>query len=261
MSDLPSVLSPDAACRDFTSRPAWLRLRKEFEAGDVGHCRAVSAPAEWHPALLTALARLYLCSAGTGQDACPGCSAWSSGTHPDLLVAGQPDRPPNIDECRTLVRELALRPVSAPRRLGVVPSADRLLLPAANSLLKVAEEPPSHACVLFLLEGGGLLPTLRSRARFTVLAAPDFTEGTPVPEGDAAWLDWLRGQKGPEVPALLAQWATHALRGRDLGLAARADRLRLMAEQGKLSEPMLCDLLILAIKEELPFEHIFDDLW
>ena len=225
------------------------------------HCRAVSAPVEWHAALLSALARLYLCLEGTGSDGCPGCAAWSAGRHPDLFVAGDVSKAPAIDDCRALIQELALKPVASRRRLGVVMSADRLLLPAANSLLKTAEEPPSHACVLFLLEGGRLLPTLRSRSRFTLLSSRIFSEGARPPKENAEWLDWLGTQKGDDVAVTLARWATHALGEGDVGRAAKAERLRLIAEQEKLSDAMLRDLLILALKEELPFEHIFGNLW
>ena len=145
------------------------------------------------------------------------------------------------------------------RRLGVVLSADQLLPSAANSLLKLAEEPPSHACLLFLLEGGVILPTLRSRARFTVLAAPAAAEGAAPPSSDGEWLAWVEGARGGDVPvvAALASWATWALRRGDAPQAAKLDRLRTIAETKNLSVPMLCDLLILALREELPFEHLF----
>ena len=142
----------------FEALCAWRTLEEECAAGDVPHCRAVSAPLVWHPALLERLARLTL---NVGPDA---PSPVREG-HPDLVVAGEVGRAPDVAACRTLIQDLALKPAASVRRLGVVLSADQLLLPAANSLLKLAEEPPSHACLLFLLEGGVILPTLRSRAR------------------------------------------------------------------------------------------------
>lgn len=188
--------------------------------------------------------------------------------HPDLLIAGEVNKAPDIAACRTLAQDLALKPVSAPRgedvprRLGVVMAADRLLLPAANSLLKLAEEPPSHACILFLLEGNGLLPTLRSRARFTALSAPLEVEASPPPANSAGWLTWLEAAREKDalgVASDLGGWAAWALAQGDVPLAARLERLRLIAGTKNLSVPMLCDLLILALREELPFEHLFGD--
>lgn len=256
MPDLVVDVAPSGGA-GFESLPAWRGVAREFEVGDIPHCRAVSAPLEWHPALLERLARLTL---GLGPDA---PSPVDSG-HPDLLVAGEVNKAPDIAACRTLGQDLALRPVSAPRRLGVVMAADRLLLPAANSLLKLAEEPPSHACILFLLEGNGLLPTLRSRARFTALSAPLEVEASPPPERDAEWVAWLEGAKAKDALAVasdLGGWAAWALSQGDALRADRLERLRLIAETKNLSVSMLCDLLILALREELPFEHLFGDIW
>ena len=190
------------------------------------------------------------------------CEAVVAGGAEAGLGAG-PGKAPDIDACRTLGQDLALKPVAAPRRLGVILAADRLLLPAANSLLKLAEEPPSHACILFLLEGADLLPTLRSRARFTVLSAPLEAEASPPPSDDGGWLAWLEEARLGDALAVagrLAAWSAWALSEGKPWAAARMERLRLIAETRNLSVPMLCDLLILALREELPFEHLFDDI-
>jgi DNA polymerase-3 subunit delta' len=180
-------------------------------------------------------------------------------------VAGEAGKAPDIGACRALMQDIALKPVTARRRLGVLMSADKMLLPAANSLLKLAEEPPSYACILFLMEDGGrFLPTLRSRARFTVLPAPAGISASRPPSGDAAWLSWVeeaRAGDAAAVAASLAAWGAWALSNGDAAAAGRFERLRLLAESGNLSVPVLCDLLILALREELPFEHLFGDIW
>ena len=246
----------------FESLPAWRGIQREFEAGDVPHCRAVSAPLAWHGALLDRLARLTL---GIGPEAPSPVDVG----HPDLLVAGSAEagigsgKAPDIAACRALSQDLTLRPVASARRLGVILAADRLLLPAANSLLKLAEEPPPHACILFLLEGADLLPTLRSRARFTALSAPLEVEAAPPPGDDRAWLTWLEEARAGDAMAVasqLASWSAWALAKGAPWEAARMERLRLIAETRNLAVPMLCDLLILALREELPFEHLFDDI-
>jgi DNA polymerase-3 subunit delta' len=219
------------------------------------------------------MARMYLCGTGKGNDDCDGCMGWrtaedNGATHPDLIVAGSFEKAANIEACRALIHELPMKPVAAERRLGVVPAADKLLIHAANSLLKIAEEPPSHACILFLMEGDDFLPTLRSRSRFTVLAVPPSLFASPMPAGDAEWLSWLEGLKAEgskgdvDVSALLSGWASYSMRTDDgLRMAARMERLRLLVEQKKLSQNMVCDLLILALREDLPFEHIFGGFW
>ncbi len=242
----------------FRELPAWREIEREFAAGDIPHCRALSAPLAWHKALLDGVARLTL-----GVN--PSEPSPVDSGHPDLFVAGEAGlgKAPDIDTCRALIADLALKPVAGARRLGAVMAADRLLLPAANSLLKLAEEPPSHACILFLMEDGGrFLPTLRSRARFTTLDMPLEVEAVPPPSTDSEWLSWIeeaRGKDAESIAASLAGWGAWELARGDVWAAERTERLRLLAETKNLSVPMLCDLLILALREALPFEHLFGD--
>jgi DNA polymerase-3 subunit delta' len=272
VSDLAFVLNRSDL--PFAELPAWRDALATFASGSVPHCWAVAAPAEWHGLLRDAMAGLYLCDTGRGGDDCAGCRGWSRNgqvrdgqgrdsqgilAHPDLTVVGEIDKAGNIEACRALIKELFLKPVVAKRRLGVVLAADKLLAHAANSLLKIAEEPPLHACLLFLLEGDNFLPTLRSRSRFTVLGGASPFEPRPAPRGEMEWLQWLNDLKDDEdIPSLLSSWTSHFLQTGNLESAVRAEKLRLLVLQKRLSQTMTCDLLILTLKEELPFEHIFD---
>jgi len=241
----------------FEGIPAWKSVLDAFCKGAVPHCWAVKAPLEWHESLLKEMSRFFLCSSGCGCGACAGCTGFCHSSHPDMVVVGDFDKAGNIDACRSMVKELSLKPVVAERRLGVLPAADKLLAGAANSLLKIAEEPPSHVCLLFLMEGDDFLPTLKSRSRFTVLAAPMSRIASPAPTGDAQWADWAGNFKDGEDPViLLSSWVSHFLQTGDVKAAARTDRLRLLFSQKKLSQTMVCDLLILTLKEDLPFEPI-----
>ena len=260
MSDLFAVLNSNRM--PFDGLPAWEALTNEFSDKNIPHCRAVSAPLAWHADILRRLSRFYLCLDGTGADGCAGCNAWNGNSHPDLFVIGEVGKAPAIDDCRNMIQELALMPVLAPRRLGVVMSANTLLAAAANSLLKTAEEPPSHVYILFLLEGGWLLPTLKSRSRFTMLALPEFPGEGEFPSDDPSWLAWLKSQKDiADVSKYLSAWTNSALLDGDYIRAAKLERLRLISEQEKLSVTMMCDLLTLALMEETPFEHIFGNFW
>jgi DNA polymerase-3 subunit delta' len=209
---------------------------------------------------------MALCDTGRACGGCEGCLGWSPREgggfrHPDLTVVGELGKAGNVEACRAMIKELMLKPVVAKRRLGVVLAADRLLVHAANSLLKVAEEPPSHACLLFLLEGSELLPTLRSRSRFTTLAAPLSFAASPMPGTEAEWLEWLENvgktKDEADIAGFLSSWTSSLLEKGELELSARVEKLRLLALQKKLSQAMMCDLLTLTLKEELPFEHIF----
>ena len=94
-------------------------------------------------------------------------------THPDLLVI--PPDPPQLliklGQVRTLVREIYRMPAEA-RRAAYIFTSSAFMKEAANSLLKVLEEPPEHASIFLLAENpGDLLPTIRSRAAIVRLGA------------------------------------------------------------------------------------------
>src|ERR1700744_2283296 len=99
-------------------------------------------------------------------------------THPDVLII--PPDPPQLliklGQVRTMIQRAQRRPSEAPRMVFIVTSAS-FMKEAANSLLKLLEEPPDDAHLILLAENTGeLLPTIRSRcgvARLGALAAEE----------------------------------------------------------------------------------------
>src|SRR5712691_7975425 len=94
-------------------------------------------------------------------------------THPDVLVT--PPDPPQmmikVDQVRRVIETIYYRPAEAKERVFIFTSS-AFMKEAANSLLKVLEEPPEFATIFLLTENPGeLLPTLRSRSMTVTLAA------------------------------------------------------------------------------------------
>jgi DNA polymerase-3 subunit delta' len=96
-------------------------------------------------------------------------------THPDVLVI--PPDPPQmmikVDQVRRVIETIYYRPGDAKERVYIFTDSN-FMKEAANSLLKVLEEPPEFATIFLLTENvGELLPTIRSRAMtFTLGALP-----------------------------------------------------------------------------------------
>ena len=238
---------------DLASNVTWQGILRETQAGDIPHCRAIASPLKWHEEIYTTLAKIIIGEFNT--------------SNPDLLIAGTLEKAPNIDECRQLIEDISLKPLGkTQRRFGVINRADKLLLPAANSLLKLAEEPPEYACLLFLMEDGRLfLPTLRSRSRFSVLISEEKSESYGMPAKISEWIDWLAGKKkgtqAEEVIQDLEAWANFAVNNGDFVRAERVYRLKVIAEKKNLSVPMLCDMILLTLREEnIDIDDIFNDL-
>ena len=149
-------------------------------------------------------------------------------THPDVLVI--PPDPPQLliklGQVRTVIREIYRMPAEAKRAIYIFTSA-AFMKEAANSLLKILEEPPAHASIFLLAENTGeLLPTIRSRAGIVRLGALPFDQ-----------LEQLIVQRRTDLRpaqrslvARLAQGAVGAALGFDLELylAQRQDALILL---------------------------------
>ena len=95
--------------------------------------------------------------------------------HPDVLVI--PPDPPQmmikVDQVRHVISGIYYRPSEAKERVYIFTDS-AFMKEAANSLLKVLEEPPEFATIFLLTENPGeLLPTIRSRSiTFTLGALP-----------------------------------------------------------------------------------------
>ncbi len=145
--------------------------------------------------------------------------------HPDVLII--PPDPPQLliklGQIRTLIQRAHYLPNEAPRKIFILTAAN-FMKEAANSLLKVLEEPPDTVHIIILAENPGeLLPTIRSRCATVRLGA------LPVDE-----IDMLLADRRSEIPpqqrglvARLAQGAAGRALGFDLAAytAARADAL------------------------------------
>jgi len=123
--------------------------------------------------------------------ACPSCKQVVAGSHPDLLLVERPEGkqelpidlligPPERRGREGLCHDLALRPMTASRRVAIIDDAHTMNDASANALLKTLEEPPAGA-LLFLTapESESILPTIRSRCQpilFSPLSPADITE-------------------------------------------------------------------------------------
>src|SRR5712672_1466790 len=149
-------------------------------------------------------------------------------THPDVLVI--PPDPPQMmikmDQVRRVIETIYYRPAEGRERVYIFTDS-AFMKEAANSLLKVLEEPPEFATIFLLTENPGeLLPTIRSRSMIFPLSA------VPVEDVDR-YLAEHRPEWKPPQRALVARLCEGALgRARtfdlDAYVAARADALAIL---------------------------------
>lgn len=175
-----------------------------------------------------AVARALVCqAAGAGAvggcGACLDCRQAGAGTHPDVRWVTPAGGSIRIDQVREVVREAHLRPFRGRGRVFVFRDAERMTEEAANSLLKVLEEPPAQTrFILLTAVPGALLPTVRSRCQEVVFR--------PLPEEAVAAA--LVGEGALEEEALRVARLT----GGNPGLARRllgSPELRRAVELGR----------------------------
>jgi DNA polymerase-3 subunit delta' len=88
-------------------------------------------------------------------------------SHPDFITFAPegPLRQLSIQQMRLLRERAPFKPLAGSRRVFLIDHLDRANEQAANSLLKVLEEPPEHLIIFATVENlFDLLPTIRSRA-------------------------------------------------------------------------------------------------
>src|ERR1700731_508171 len=157
-------------------------------------------------------------------------------THPDVLIV--PPDPPQmmikVDQVRRVIETIYYRPSEGKERIYIFTDS-AFMKEAANSLLKVLEEPPDFATIFLLTENAGeLLPTIRSRSMIVTLNALSAEEvekylATHRP-------DWNSKQRA--LLARLSEGAVGRARSFDLAAytAARAHALSILSSALRSSD-------------------------
>ena len=145
-------------------------LQRSLATGRVAHAYLFSGPPQiGKRTLALGLARALNCTGSQppcGQ--CRSCQKLDKDTHPDIRViegegAGGSIK---IDQVRALKREAMLSPYEGRYRVYILRRVDLASLEAANSLLKILEEPPQHVVLVLTAVQPELLPaTVVSRCQ------------------------------------------------------------------------------------------------
>ncbi len=203
-------------------RHARALLQGALQSGRIAHAYLFVGPSGvGRLTAARAFARALLCSSG-GDDACDRCSACrrvSAGVHPDLQVvapgrgeAGAERRAVGIDQIRDLKRDASYPPYEARWKVFIIESAEAMRAEAANSLLKVLEEPPPGVVIVLIAEStAAVLPTLVSRSqvvRFSFVPAAEIARSLQaragVPPERARYLAALAGGRAGAALAAAA---------------------------------------------------------
>ncbi len=135
---------------------------------------------------------------------CPSCRKFRSGSHPDFIVIEPDGATIKINQVRELKKALAFPPFEAKLRVALLCDIHTMRREAANSLLKILEEPPDQTMLILTGdEAGVILPTILSRCQ----TVPFF----PLPQAEVAKILTLEAGIEMENAATLAAMAEGSL--------------------------------------------------
>lgn len=132
------------------------------------------------------IARAAVCS-GAGSapcGVCRDCVKAQRGVHPDIETVRRErrDKEHTVDAMRQVRARAGVMPNEAEKSVYIIADADFMNTQAQNAMLKIFEEPPSHAVFVLLAENPlKLIPTVRSRCETVTLppeqpGEPEFRE-------------------------------------------------------------------------------------
>jgi DNA polymerase-3 subunit delta' len=248
---------------DANNARAWAEFRSMLDAGGAPGALLAVVDAEEAPAFRDLYARAALCHSGCGDDGCSSCAAWREDGHPDMVTAGDGAGPPGVADCLEAQAIMGLRPFVAKGRLCVIPFADALSLPAANSLLKTAEEPPAGGCLLFLAEEDNLIPTIKSRAWTVRFRGAPRDEASPPPGSPPEWVAWIERTRKASLDDLAAEtdaWARHLARAGAWREAASLRNAIYISKKRHIPVSMVQDAMFAILREGVPIGQIFGDI-
>ncbi|MDR1471762.1 MAG: hypothetical protein LBS75_04490 [Synergistaceae bacterium] len=257
MSDIDTLL------RDVARTPEWAELTAMISERGAPQSLAAILPEELMRPFRDEYARMALCDSGTGTDGCASCASWGGEGHPDLVMARGDWSAPGVSDCLVLQAEMHLKPVTARGRLGVIPSAEGLSPPAANSLLKLAEEPPAGSRLLFLAVEDNLIPTIRSRVWMVRFAQAFEAAASPPPRTSLEWAEWLEGTRKKSLDELASEaesWAKFLSERGEWNAAADLANVMYLSKKRHMPVSMVQDALTVILREGVRSEQIFSDL-
>ncbi len=142
-------------------------LQNELAAGSISGAYLFIGP-DGVGKNLTALnfAKVLNCKEGRidSCDRCSSCRKIDRLSHPDLRIMEPKEDSIKIEQIRGLKREAACSLYEGKKKVWIIRDADKFTQEAANSLLKILEEPPPQVVIILISQTQEkLLPTIFSR--------------------------------------------------------------------------------------------------
>lgn len=152
------------------------------------------------------LAQILNCSNPMTEGPCQVCTSCRkilSGNHPEVLWLKPLKTSIGIEQVLKWQEKVYLKHYEGIYKVSIIEQAETLTIPAANSLLKVIEEPPERTVIILNANNAeGILPTIQSRAQLVYF--PNLSE--------EAWLKEVdKGERQEAIQAFQISGGNHNL--------------------------------------------------
>lgn len=145
------------------------QLAQTVKSGLLAHAYLFLGPKEKTMENALELAQAANCPSlveGNGCGTCLSCRKISHGNHPDVIITEPMGATFKIEQGRELQKKVSFRHFEGKYKVMVVTGADVMTIAAANSMLKILEEPPERTIFILTAENGdNILPTILSRCQ------------------------------------------------------------------------------------------------
>ncbi|MCL4463927.1 MAG: DNA polymerase III subunit delta' [Firmicutes bacterium] len=234
--------------KDIHGRQQILRsLRAALSSGNLAHAYLFCGPEGiGKKTLAKVFSAALVCQRSMEEPcgSCPDCNKSKTLSHPDIhWIVPEGKKSLKIGQTREIKRAAYFKPHEARYQVFIVEQAETLTAEAANSLLKLLEEPPPLAVFILLATSpAALLPTVVSRCQLFQL-----------PRLDAASLSSILNAADRQLSLTESQRVLHGaegIPGRAL-LLAREDRQQSYAEAVELLGQLQAEEAIAALADKL----------
>ena len=128
----------------------------------------------------------------------------------------------SIDQIRSLKQSLLLTSLKGKGKVGIIYPAETMTYPAANSLLKILEEPPKDTMIILITESIGKLPkTIISRSQIINCAHPTNRES----------IEWLEAKEKQDWSSILSVFGNRPVLLNDMGHEYLTSQIESLSKQ------------------------------
>lgn len=199
-------------------------LQRALKENRVSHAYLITGDKGMGKKMLAKTLAMALECEGEGEKPCghcPSCSAFLSGSHPDIVFVRPQKKTLGVDDVREqILEDIKLKQYRYPYKIYLVEQADTMTAQAQNALLKILEEPPAYGIFLLLAEQPNLLlPTVLSRVvvlQMQPIPTPEIKqylkEKKMLSDEDAAVYSAYAGGSIGQALSLLEDSAFHKMR-------------------------------------------------